>query len=94
MKKYVATIFLSSMALGLVGCNEEKKSQETVYTVEWFKAHKAEREKKLMKCKSNPGELALTPNCVNASRADSSVTWSARGGVKAPPPLTAEDLKK
>ncbi len=80
MKKNVVMMLAAVAALALAGCKEDKP-QEVVQTVEWFKEHKAEREAQLAKCKSNPGELAATPNCVNASRADSSSTWSARGGA-------------
>ncbi|MFU2883526.1 EexN family lipoprotein [Pseudomonas aeruginosa] len=94
MKKHAVMILAAVAALALAGCKEDEKPQEVVQTVEWFKEHSAEREAQLAKCKSNPGELAATPNCVNASRADSSSTWSKRGGIKAPAPLTAEDINK
>lgn len=86
MKK-TAVMMLVAVA-ALAGCKEEKP-QEVVQTVEWFKEHKAERDAQLAKCKSNPGELAATPNCINASRADSSSTWSARGGAIKVAPLPA-----
>jgi hypothetical protein len=79
-------VAIAVAALPLTGCKEDKP-QEVVQTVEWFKKHKTEREAQLAKCKSNPGELAATPNCINASRADSSSTWSARGGAIKVAPL-------
>lgn len=94
MKKFVVTLMVVGALSVLSGCKEEK-AVETVQTVEWYKAHKTERADMLAKCKANPGELAATPNCVNASRADSSTTWNAKGGGIAPlKPLTADDINK
>lgn len=90
--KQDVVIVLALVAV-LVGC-KEGKAQEIVQTVEWFKEHPTERKAQLAKCNSNPGELAATPNCVNASRADSSSVWSKRGGIKAPAPLTFEKNDK
>jgi hypothetical protein len=73
----------------LTGC--EKKATEVVQTVDWYKEHKAERLALLEKCKSNPGELAATPNCINASRAASQITWGANKGIEVKP-LDAKDL--
>lgn len=74
----------------LYGCDNTPKEQ--TMTVDWYKEHKAERVAKLNECKNNPGELAATPNCINAQKAASSITWSARGHTKLVP-LTAEQLK-
>lgn len=90
--KQDVVIVLALVAV-LVGC-KEGKAQEVVQTVEWFKEHPTERKAQLAKCNSNPGELAATPNCVNASRADSSSVWSKRDGIKAPAPLTFEKNDK
>lgn len=94
IKLMAVTAGVLSMLAGvslLTGCKEDKPVQ----TTEWYKEHNAERQAMLEECKANPGELAATPNCVNASRADSSKTWSARGaGIKPVAPLTAEELKK
>ena len=86
-------VMVLALIVVLTGCKEEKH-QEVVQTVEWFKEHQAEREAQLAKCNSNPGELAATPNCINASRADSSSVWSKRGGIKTPAPLTFEKNDK
>lgn len=94
MKK-IAVLLVAAGALSmLAGCKEDKPA-EVVQTVDWYKAHKTERAEVLAKCKANPGELAATPNCVNASRADSSTTWSAKGGGISPvKPLTADQINK
>ena len=63
-------MLLSGM-ITLTGCTKE--ALEPVNTVEWYKAHDAEREAMLQKCQSNPGQLAETPNCVNAKEAASRV---------------------
>lgn len=67
------TGFTGAMLIGgmiaLTGCTKE--ALEPVNTVEWYKAHEAERETMLKKCLNNPGQLAETPNCVNAKEAAS-----------------------
>lgn len=67
---------------------------EAVQTVDWYKAHDAERHSMLAKCRNNPGQIGATPNCINASRADASSVWAARGGAIKVAPLTAADLKQ
>lgn len=89
MKKLTVVLVVASALSMLNGCKEDKPA-EVVQTVDWYKANKDERAEVLTKCQTNPGELAATPNCVNASRAQSSLTWSARGGIKAPEPLKFE----
>lgn len=69
----IITGFTGAMLIGgmiaLTGCTKE--ALEPVNTVEWYKAHEAEREAMLKKCLNNPGQLAETPNCVNAKEAAS-----------------------
>ena len=93
----------------MAGCKEDKtdtaenttkgaapeavQTVEVVQTVEWYKAHNTERNTVLTKCRNNPGSIGATPNCINASRADSSNIWAARGGAIKLAPLTAADLK-
>lgn len=92
MKKLTLTLATIGLLTVLSGCKEEKPV-DVVQSVEWYTEHKTERAEVLAKCQNNPGELANTPNCVNASRADSAITWGAKGaGVKVKP-LTAEDMK-
>lgn len=81
------------MLAGVAGCKVDGPADQ-VQTVDWYKAHPAERAAVLAKCKDNPGQLAATPNCVNATRAESATTWGARGGgIKTPMPLTADQMK-
>jgi hypothetical protein len=94
MKKFTVLLVITGTLSILAGCNEEKPV-EVVQTVDWYKANKIERAEVLTKCKANAGELAATPNCVNASRANSSTTWGAKGGGIAPvKPLTADEINK
>lgn len=94
MKKFTVLLVVAGALSVLAGCKDEKPV-EVVQTVEWFKANKTERADVLTKCRANPGELAATPNCVNASRADSDTTWGAKGGGIAPvKPLSAADISK
>ena len=56
-----------SVVLGIVGCTQE--ALDPVQTVAWYKAHEAERIAMATKCHNNPGQLAKTPNCINAQQA-------------------------
>ena len=74
-------LFCMLFVLLLAGCGGGDKTAQTdvVQTVDWYKAHKAERLDMLKKCNNNPGQLALTPNCVNAAKADDMVDAEKRG---------------
>lgn len=39
----------------------------------------------IAKCKANPGELAASPNCINAQQAQNEKDLSRRGFLKLPP---------
>ncbi len=49
----------------LLGCDGDSAP-----TVDWYLAHKPEREQKLAECKNDPGRLAKTPSCINADAAE------------------------
>lgn len=91
MKSKILLALFASLALA--SCKEDQ-ANEKVNTVEWYKENQSEMNTQLEKCKSNPGETALTPNCVNAKRAKNSSTWESTRGADPIAPLTAEDLKK
>jgi hypothetical protein len=98
MNKAVIFLIAAGALSILAGCNENKNNSvvpETVQTVDWYKTHTSERDTVLAKCRANPGETAASPNCINATRADSATTWGAKGaGVKPVAPLTADQIKK
>ena len=52
---------------GLVSASDEEPTR----TVDWYMApeNKAALEAKLQECRSNPGKLEDTPNCINAEEA-------------------------
>jgi hypothetical protein len=79
--------------LAATGCGS-KTADEDVHTVEWYKTHKEERAAKLAQCRSNPGGEGLSPNCVNANRAEQELTWGAKGGIKPIAPLTSDQIQK
>jgi hypothetical protein len=92
VKKSTMVLVLFGAFVALPGC-KESAPVEVVQTVEWYKANKIERANVLAKCQSNPSQLAATPNCVNASRADSASTWSAKGGgIRPIMPLTSDEI--
>lgn len=74
------TLFLF-IAVLLAGCDENT----AVQTVDWYKAHDTERKDMIANCKSSPGELAASPNCINAQRAQNEKDLSRRGYLKLPP---------
>ena len=67
MKTRLAILLLTG-ATALVGCNDADKGQQAK-TVGWFLDHRDELTTALKACRDNPGELAKTPNCVNANEA-------------------------
>ncbi|MDP1593298.1 MAG: EexN family lipoprotein [Gallionella sp.] len=79
MKKLSTLLFLAAIAL--VGC----KDNDPVQTVDWYKANAPERAAMRAKCKDNPGELAASPNCINANRAETAVDGAKRGGLNVQP---------
>lgn len=83
MKKLM---MIAAVAGVLAGCSES----EPVQTVDWYKEHKAERLAMLEKCRDNPGEKQLTPNCTNAKQADKEVSNARRGYVLPPPAFKKE----
>jgi hypothetical protein len=94
--KTVTILVSAGVFAMLAGCSKNASEPvQPVQTVEWYKANKVERVAMLSKCNSNPGELAVTPNCVNATRADSATTWGATGGgIKPLAPITAAEINK
>ena len=78
MKKLSIALVVAAV---LAGCGENTPVQ----TVDWYKANAPERAAMLAKCKANPGELAASPNCINASRAESAVDGAKRGGLNVQP---------
>ena len=67
-----------------------KEPHDPVHDVQWYKTHEAERKSVLAKCHNNPGQLALTPNCINAEKAARELTASAPSTP--PPPLPEQSL--
>lgn len=64
----IATGFF--VVLGLVGCNDRRVEDE-VRSVDWYQANKAERAAKLAQCISSPDNRDASPDCINASLAES-----------------------
>ncbi|WLI34274.1 EexN family lipoprotein [Pseudomonas sp. FP818] len=75
MKSLLTTTALLMIVTAMLsGCGK----QESVQTVDWYKANSPERLKVLERCRANPGELALTPNCVNAKIAANALVLENR----------------
>jgi len=72
--------------MALAGCKEDQPV-EVVQTVDWYKAHDAERIEMVKKCKNSLGEIAGTPDCINAKSAeDQKIFGSQNFNIKATPP--------
>ncbi|NTH46700.1 EexN family lipoprotein [Agrobacterium rhizogenes] len=63
MKRLIFLTFL----IGLAGCS---KQSERIYSVDELMADQTLLSDIIAKCRSNPGELQATPNCVNAEAAN------------------------
>lgn len=80
------TKILNLGLIAVAGILSACHSTEPTRSVEWFKVHHEEMQATLVACNNNPGELAATPNCMNAAEARNAVTWNAKGaGVKVEP---------
>lgn len=66
MRKIILALLAITLLMSLVGCNTEK-----TITVEEYQdpKNKEALKAKLKECRNNPGELANTPNCINAQKA-------------------------
>ena len=71
----------SALVIALAGC-ESRRAHEEVRPVDWYESNPADRAAKLEECKSSPGKLDATPNCVNASRAENNVKAAAKWGTE------------
>src|SRR3569833_2811103 len=61
---------LSVVVVALLSVTACSPESEPPRTVSWFEQHPEERKALLAKCQDDPGRLAETPNCVNASQAE------------------------
>ncbi len=68
MKKTLFTTLL--LAICFSGCGEEKTKTVEYYMLD---ENAVELQTKLKECGDNPGELGLTPNCINAAKAETIV---------------------
>ncbi|HEU5407041.1 MAG TPA: EexN family lipoprotein [Nitrospira sp.] len=81
------------MELSLTSCTREAWDPDQ--DVQWYKTHETERKSMLAKCHNNPGQLTLTPNCVNAEQAWKEVmATSTRSSFDTLKPMTAEEFNK
>lgn len=78
MKKLSIVLIIAAI---LAGCGEKTPVQ----TVDWYKTHDAERLAMIKECSANPGELAASPNCINAKTAANHLTVDKRGYQKLTP---------
>ena len=72
---------VSAIVIGLSACSPDA---DAARTVSWFEQHSDERKAVLAKCQDDPGHLAQTPNCMNASEAEGRASI---GSVRDLPPL-------
>ena len=83
MKRIILPLVIAST---LAGCKQDQA--EGVLSVDWYKENtveRSERSERLAQCRANPGELADTPNCINAEQAESLADTSKRGSLDVQP---------
>jgi hypothetical protein len=56
------------------GVSGKQSAPQPAKTVSWFVEHRGELQASLKACRDNPGELAQTSDCVNASAARDKIT--------------------
>ena len=78
MKKLSIALVVAAV---LAGCGENTPVQ----TVDWYKAHEAERTATIAKCMTNPGELDASPNCINATTAANHLVLEKRNFTRRAP---------
>ncbi len=61
-------------AVSSPGVSGELSAPQPAKTVSWFVEHRDELQATLKACRNNPGELAKTSDCVNASAARDKIT--------------------
>jgi hypothetical protein len=66
----IRAIGVSLVILLIAGCGEPPP--RALFTVNYYKTHENDRLAKVKECEGKPGE-AKTPDCMNASRAQSSL---------------------
>ena len=74
-------LLLAAVAMLLAACNDNTPVQ----TVDWYKAHEAERTATIAKCMTNPGELDASPNCINATTAANHLVLEKRNFTRRAP---------
>jgi hypothetical protein len=70
------------MLLSVAACAPSSPSSPP--TVDFYRAHSAERTAELARCGNDPGERALTPSCVNAREA---ARQEGLGSLRTLPPM-------
>jgi hypothetical protein len=77
-----AWLGLSFVLLGAVACSPAPTASSL--TVDYYRAHPAERGAELAHCSNDPGGLGATPACVNAREA---ARIQGVGSLRALPPM-------
>lgn len=95
-RSLVFVLVMGILALTMPQTGLAKETLDPVHDVQWYKTHDAERKSVLAKCHNNPGQLANTPNCVNAETASKQIITSHEkpSSFGTMPPMTKEDLFK
>ncbi|NSZ10056.1 MULTISPECIES: EexN family lipoprotein [Agrobacterium] len=77
MKLKLIMLGLAAMTISACSSEAEKapepEQKVEVRDVQFYVSNNAEREQTLTECEANPGTLADTPNCINATEANKQV---------------------
>jgi hypothetical protein len=83
-------IFLAiAVILGAAACTRQPDVAR--HTVEEYRADKSLRQELFKKCANDPGTLAKTPDCINASKAE---RLESLGSLRNSGPIGLDDKKK
>ncbi len=71
-----------TISLAISSCS--RGPEETVQTVDYYRAHPEERQKLLAQCTNDPGRLGDKPACINAKQAEG---LEGIGSMRSLPPM-------
>jgi len=78
MLRTFVVIGLAAVAPTLLSaCSDAPSATAETYTVDQLMVDDPRLKQLLADCANNPGELGLTPNCINASEAKRKLTYEA-----------------
>jgi hypothetical protein len=84
MSERFAVVLTTCVVLNLAvtGCSREP--EDTIQTVDYYRAHPKDRHTLLARCINDPGRLGNKPSCINAKQAEN---LEGVGSMRSLPPM-------